>query len=263
MKSIKNTATWSVLLLYMVVTLSFVSSQRKAILCQKVQVQVADKTSNYFIEDKDVLAMLNDKNEKLVGKPLESINVNFLEDFFMMNPMIKEANVYRTIDGALNVIIKQRNPILRVINSQNESFYIDEQGAVMPLSDKYTAHVLVASGDIDLSYTKLKAAQNKEDSTANVNNSPRQFLDLFKLASYIYRDEFWQAQIEQIYVDHKEYDLIPRVGTHLIEFGRMTDHEKKFRNLKALYEQGLPAAGWNNYSKINLKYNNQVICTKR
>jgi cell division protein FtsQ len=247
----------------MLVTLSFISSQRNQIVCKRLNVKISDRTGNYFIEEKDVINMLNDKGEKLVGQTIEAINVNFLEDFFQMNPLVKQANVYRTIDGTLNVAITQRNPIVRVINKQHESFYIDEEGSVMPLSDKYTAHVMVASGDIALSYTKLKAAQNKGDKPNNVNNSSQQFLDLFTLASYIYHDKFWQAQIEQIYVSRGTFKLIPRVGTHLIEFGTVDDHEKKFRNLKALYEQGLPVAGWNKYSKINLKYNNQVICTKR
>ncbi len=263
MKTFKDIAPWIVIMLYLMVTLSFISSQRKEVICKQVKVRINDGTSNFFIEEKDVLNMLNDKGEKLVGKPIDKINVNFLEDFFRINPLIKEANVYRTLNGTLNVSITQRNPIVRVINSRRESFYIDQEGSVMPLSTKYAAHVLVASGDITLSYSKLKAAQNKDTSARSVHNSSQLFLDLFQLASYIYHDKFWNAQIEQIYVNKGDFELVPRVGTHLIEFGGIEDYEKKFRNLKALYEQGLPRVGWNNYSKINLKYNNQVICTKR
>ena len=38
------------------------------------------------------------------------------------------------------------------------------------------------------------------------------------------------------------------------------------RNLeifKAFYEKGLNNVGWNNYTKINIKFENQIICTKR
>jgi cell division protein FtsQ len=263
MKQLKNIAPWLILLLYVVLALSFISAQRKAVICNKVAVNITDGTSNFFIEEQDVIKMLNDKGEKLVGQPIDAINVNFLEDYFKGNPLVKEANVYRTIGGELNVSISQRKPILRVINSKNESFYIDDEGSAMPLSTKYTAHVLVASGQIKLSYAQLKAAKNKTDKAITVDNSQQQFLDLLKLASYIYHDQFWRAQIEQIYVNNGEFELIPRVGTHLIEFGGTDNMEKKFRNLKALYQQGLSVTGWNNYSKINLKYNQQVICTKR
>jgi cell division protein FtsQ len=245
MKQLKNIAPWLILLLYVVLALSFISAQRKAVICNKVAVNITDGTSNFFIEEQDVIKMLNDKGEKLVGQPIDAINVNFLEDYFKGNPLVKEANVYR------------------VINSKNESFYIDDEGSAMPLSTKYTAHVLVASGQIKLSYAQLKAAKNKTDKAITVDNSQQQFLDLLKLASYIYHDQFWRAQIEQIYVNNGEFELIPRVGTHLIEFGGTDNMEKKFRNLKALYQQGLSVTGWNNYSKINLKYNQQVICTKR
>lgn len=263
MKHLKNIVPWLLVMLYLVLALGFISAQRKAVVCNKVEVNITDGTSNFFIEEQDVVKMLNDKGEKLVGQPIDAINVNFLEDYFKGNPLVKEANVYRTINGELNVSISQRKPILRVINSSYESFYIDDEGSVMPLSDKYTAHVLVASGQIKLSYARLKAAQNSKDKAYTVDNSQQQFLDLLTLASYIYHDQFWKAQIEQIYVNNGEFELIPRVGTHLIEFGSTENMEKKFRNLKALYQQGLPLAGWNNYSKINLKYNKQVICTKR
>jgi len=43
----------------------------------------------------------------------------------------------------------------------------------------------------------------------------------------------------------------------------MDQWEKKLRNLELLYEQGLSRYGWNTYQTINLKYTNQVICTKR
>jgi cell division protein FtsQ len=44
----------------------------------------------------------------------------------------------------------------------------------------------------------------------------------------------------------------------------MEQWEKKLHNLELLYEQGFSAyGGWNGYSTINLKYTNQVICTKR
>ena len=43
-----------------------------------------------------------------------------------------------TIDGGLKVDVKQRNPIIRIINADGDSYYLDDEGKLMPLSDKYT-----------------------------------------------------------------------------------------------------------------------------
>ena len=62
---------------------------------------------------------------------------------------------------------------------------------------------------------------------------------------------------------NQEFEIIPRVGAHQILLGNAENLELKFRNLKILYEEGLAYEGWNKYEIINLKYNNQVICSKR
>ena len=82
MKQLKNIAPWLIVLLYMVLALSFISAQRKAVVCKNVEVHITDGTNNFFIKEQDVIKMLNDKEEKLVGQPIDAINVNFLEDYF-------------------------------------------------------------------------------------------------------------------------------------------------------------------------------------
>jgi len=48
----------------------------------------------------------------------------------------------------------------------------------------------------------------------------------------------------------------------LIEFGNVEHMEKKFRNLKAFYEQVLKDNNWNKYSRIILRFENQVVAKK-
>lgn len=263
MNKVKQILPWATIIIYIVVLLPLIGAKKKDIKCERINVRILDETNNFFIEEGDVLSMLNDKGEAIIGTSISSINTNVLEEFLLMHPSVKHANVHTTLQGNVEIKIVQRNPILRIINKNRESFYVDEEGKIMPLSNKYTAHVIVASGNIDLNYTKLLAAQNEQIGDNSVDNYNQQLLDLYNLAIYIYRDEFWKAQFEQIYVNGHDFELIPRVGTHLIELGTVENYKAKLRNLKALYTQGLPQAGWNNYNRINLKYNNQVICTKR
>jgi len=88
--------------------------------------------------------------------------------------------------------------------------------------------------------------------------------DLFRLVQFINGSKFWKAQIEQIYINQKkEIELVPRVGNHTIILGSVDDLREKFENLEAFYEQGLSKYGWNKYKTINLKFKNQIVCTKR
>jgi cell division protein FtsQ len=68
---------------------------------------------------------------------------------------------------------------------------------------------------------------------------------------------------EQIYVgDDFEIELIPKVGNHKILIGNIENLDDKFSRLLLFYKQGLMRKGWENYSVINLKFKNQVVCTK-
>jgi len=88
--------------------------------------------------------------------------------------------------------------------------------------------------------------------------------ELFELAHYINGDRFWKAQIQQIFVNEDgEFELIPLVGAHVIVFGAFDKPDVKFSNLETFYRNGLSVKGWNTYDVINLKYEGQVIATKK
>jgi cell division protein FtsQ len=102
--------------------------------------------------------------------------------------------------------VKQRNPIVR-INGQKDNFYMDENGVFMPLSDKYTARVIVVSGYIFEPYAygeaRLLSRKNDEDTLYFPNIAPYKYSlkdTLFTLAKFINASDFWKAEIEQVYV---------------------------------------------------------------
>jgi len=156
-------------------------------------------------------------------------------------PFVKKSEVYNSLSGKLVVEIQQRNPIVRIL--KGNGYYIDTEGKKMPLSSKFTSRVLVVSGAVNDQLIKE---------------------ELFELVKFITNDEFWKSQITQIHVNrNKEYVLIPRVGDHKIELGSIENYQRKFQKLSALYTEGFSKTGWNKYKNINLKYKNQVVCTKK
>lgn len=62
---------------------------------------------------------------------------------------------------------------------------------------------------------------------------------------------------------NKEVELIPRVGRFRIVLGSLDDFEEKLNKLRLFYDQAIPKVGWDKYSVIDLKYKNQIVCTKK
>jgi cell division protein FtsQ len=88
--------------------------------------------------------------------------------------------------------------------------------------------------------------------------------DIYTYMALIQRDKFLMALTEQLYVNFDgEIELIPKAGPTSILLGDAHMAESKLSRLKLFYRKGLPLAGWDTYSAVNLKYKEQIICTKK
>ncbi len=262
-KRIKYIILWVLVIAYLAVAFGFVAEKRQRLICNQVEVSILDSSRNAFISPNIVKNLLQKKGINLIGKNFNDIDLSHLETVLNNCPPIEKAEAYKTIGGKVVIEIRQRSPVLRVIDANNASYYIDNKGYVMRLSGNYTSRVIIANG-----YIHCAIPDNWKLSVLDVENSLKDkhylLADLFKLAHFIADDDFWNAQIQQIYVDADgDFELIPRVGAQVIVFGDDSDCEEKFSNLMSFYKNGLPIVGWNKYETINLKYKGQVICTKR
>ena len=242
--------TWIVCLSGLVVLMSFISIKRNTQKCTDLKVMLPG--NNNFIERDEVDRILLGNSGPLVGQNLKDINIHKLENVLKANPFIEYAKVFADMNGVIHVDIRQRKPLIRIINMANVNFYIDEKGFKIPMSDNYTARVLVANGLID------------EDFSGKVDTLSSQLArDLFRIAKFIQRDTLWNDQIEQLFVGlNGDIEIVPRVGDHKIILGTADSLETKFRNLLVFYKKAIPKVGWDAYKSINLKYANQIICEK-
>jgi cell division protein FtsQ len=241
---------WVICLAGLVVLMSFVDGKKKKLVCTNVKILIPG--ADNFIEREEVDAILKQSQGSLIGQNLAGINLQRIEKNIIANPYIAYATVYADMNGVIQIEIKQRQPILRVINSAGQDYYIDSNGLKMPVSPNFTANVLAANGDI------MEHFSGKVDTLIT-----KLAVDLYKVASYVKRDTLWDAQIEQLYVNNaRDIELIPRVGNHRIVLGTADSLETKMRNLLAFYKKAIPKVGWNRYKTINIKYINQVVCEK-
>lgn len=249
-KGILMAFTWLVSLSGLVVLMSFIEVKKASQKCKDLKVILPGR--NNFIERNEIDRILMDAGGALIGRDLRDINIHKLENSLKSNPFIEFAKVYVDMDGVIHAEVRQRQPILRLINRANVQFYIDENGLKMPLSENFTANVLVANGLID------------EDFSGKVDTlNTKLAKDLFRMAQFIKADTLWDSQIEQLYVDVKgDIEMVPRVGNHKIILGDADSLQSKFKNLLAFYKKAMPKVGWDTYKSINLKFANQVVCSK-
>ncbi len=176
------------------------------------------------------------------GKKMDSVRCRDIETYLEENPFIEKIECYKTLSDRVFIKVMQRVPVFRVMADNGEQFYLDMEGNIMP-SAGYAVHLPVVTGAI----TKKTAFPMLQD-----------------LSLCMQQDAFWVDQIEQIHVSQAgDLELVPRVGDHIVFLGKPEGVPTKLERLKVFYKKALNKVGWNKYSRINLEFSNQIICTKK
>ncbi|REJ85019.1 MAG: hypothetical protein DWQ44_05575 [Bacteroidetes bacterium] len=257
-------ALWISLLFAFIISVGFTDSRQANMKCSELMISVNDSTGQSFVEARDIRQIILDKFGEIEGQTLSNINISLLEKIIDNNPFVADAEVFSSVNGKLNIEVTQRKPVVRVFNIKQESFYIDDQGEFMPLSEKYTARVPVANGFIPEQESDINLLIKKEFNSPDTTGKKSAISRVYAIADFLNRNDFWNAQIEQIYINASgEIELIPRVGLHTIIIGNTEGLQEKFDRLYTFYNDGLNKTGWNKYSTINLKFKDQVVCTKK
>ena len=195
---------------------------------------------NNFLTHNMVNKLLIQNNETVKNKAKSILDLYSLENNILKNPYVEKAAVFYTVNGMLKTVVKQREPIARIV-SKNSSYYIDKQGVKVPLSDVFSARVLLISGV-------------KKD---------QEIKEVLPFVKVILKDDFFKKEIVGIHKSaENEFVFSVRSGDYKIDFGNLEDIEVKFKKLKAFYNTTYKNKTIQNYKTITVKYHNQVVCTK-
>ncbi len=205
------------------------------------------KTDVQFVGDNNLLVTTEMVNKLLidksgVGKSIDKdkLDLNTLEKNINKHDMIEKSEVFVSIDGTLKAVVTQRIPIARYFGDES-SFYLDSKGSKMPLSEIYAARVPMISG-------RLTSENQQEIAT---------------LLKMIYVDDFLKKNITGMRIEN-DGDVILKTRNYEYDilFGKTINMEAKFNNYKAFYQKAISDSSINYYKKINLKFTQQVVCTK-
>ncbi|SFD10846.1 cell division protein FtsQ/DivIB [Spirosoma endophyticum] len=205
-----------------------------------------------FLTRRDVMGYLtNGGADPIIGKDYKEVDFRQLEKRLQNHGLVKKCQVSRDLTGDLLVVIEQPRPLARLMVASDgvravSGQYVSEEGRFFPISMNYSARVPILTGNYFRQNRSLVSERN------------RPLLDLLKR---IHDDPFWRAQITELAVDEQgEVIMWPQMGNHQIEFGPPTDLDAKFKKLKLVYTDVLPAKGWDRYSRVSVQYRNQLVC---
>ena len=209
--------------------------------CTEVEIDIEKESMEGFLNPGEVKKLLTQHKLYPLSQPMSSISPRKMEETLQKSPFVEKAECYKTLSGHVCINIKQRIPVVRIMSDNDDNYYLDNHGNIMPEAG-YATDILIATGHISKKY-----AQNV----------------LSKIANHIVSNTFWKNQTVQLNVlTNGTLEMVPRVGDHIVFLGSPTNIDNKLERLRKFYIYGLNKAGWNKYSYINVEFNNQIICKK-
>lgn len=253
LKRLLSIVGWTGVSIAFVIIMGAAVGRQRMTVCRTMNVNIDNDKGLFFINEQDVRRSFKAFcGDDIEGTPMKLVDIELMEDLLERNPFVDQADIYAGVNGQLNVKIRQKEPLVRVINRDGVSFYITKKGLKIPSSSNFTSRVPVATGHIPITHTE---GQELTDGSV--------LKDLYVLGRFIDADPFWKALIEQIHVDEKgELELVPMIGSHTVLIGKADDLEAKFRRLRIFYKEVLKNVDEEKYRTVNVQFDDQVICTK-
>lgn len=230
---------WRLLkILVTVVLLGFLLSFSLKRFSQKPLDRIAvnlQQTPVYFIDEKDVKELIKEYNPT---RKIGDIDIPALEKKLNSLPAVDSANVYLNLNGILNVDIKQRVPVFRLSNG-DKNFYVDAKGLEFPTFRSYSYPCMLVKGNIQ----------------------PKDYVALGKLVEKINKDPFTKDFFIGIVKDKENYELLTNDGNYRVEIGDLDHLDFKLSGFKAFAERFLVYQNPEKYTKISMKFDNQIVTT--
>ena len=193
------------------------------------------KEKVYFIDEKDVKDFIKKANPT---KRIGDIDIPHLEKEVNFFPSVDSANVYLNLNGDLNVDIVQKVPAFRLLKGE-EDFYVSSKGEEFPISKNYSHPSMLVMGDV----------------------KRNEYKKLGELVEKINKDDFSRKYFIGISKEKGNYNLLTSDGNYKVEIGDLDNIDFKVKGFKEFAEKFLVYQDPQKYSKVSVKYNNQIVTT--
>lgn len=227
---------------------------RTPIVCKGIRIEVLDSAQNSFVTTSDVRKYLDKSYGRLIGLPLDSIDLVKVEKIVDSRSAVLKSQAYVTRDSILNITVTQRRPVVR-FQKKDGGFYADAEGYIFPLQSSYASHVQIIDGEIPL------AANSGYKGDIEDPKEKAWFKSVMNVVNYIEGSKIWKGKIVQISVNAKgELILVPREGNEKFLFGQPNSLTEKFSKMEKYYTTIIPEKGTSRYKTVDVRFANQIVC---
>lgn len=261
MKKILQTIAWMLVFAGFCVIVGFAWVDQKSVKCTGLNISICESEKPGFIYQKDIRKFIYEAYDSLTGQYLADINTEGIEQMLNANPYIATAKVYSTVQGQIMIDIVRHEALVRIINQDNEGYYLSKKGTPMPLKRGFIPKLPLATGFISEKLSNISGhtfVLNQDDA----KKSPL-LGKIHHLANELTKNDFMSRYIKQIFVNDKgRFELTPSDGKFNIIVGDADDVPIKFVNFIAFYEGVAVKMETDSISSVNLTFINQVVCKK-
>lgn len=210
--------------------------------CEKIDVEVVNADSTSFVTPQGVLNDLKGQGIRVLGKHMGEIDASDIEKALRLSPYLENADCVKCQDGRLLIRVSQLVPVFRVFDG-DASYYVNRAGKRMAANAYYHCDVPVVQGHFTRKYPATR---------------------LLPLIDYVEGDSLLRALVTMYHVmDTNNIIIVPDLSGHVINIGNASDFDNKFAKLKLFYREVMPKKGWNTYDTISVKWNHQIVATRR
>ena len=242
MKRLIQYSILAVLAVALTVGILWAREKSRGELCTSVDVEVVNADSTSFVTPQGVLTDLKGQGIKLVGKHMGDINASDIEEALKVSPYLENADIVKCQDGKVLIRVSQLVPVVRVFDGE-DSYYMNRAGKRMAATTYYHCDVPVVLGHFTRKYPATR---------------------LLPLIDYVENDSLLRSLVTMYQVrDTNNIIIVPELSGHVVNIGNADGFENKFAKLKQFYTQVMPKRGWNTYDTISVKWNHQIVATRR
>lgn len=210
--------------------------------CTSVEVEIINADSTSFVTPQGVLSDLDHQGLKFKGQHMADIDASAIEEALSKSPYLEFADIVKCQGGRLLIRVSQLLPVLRVFDGDN-SYYVNRAGKRMDASMYYHTDVPVVQGHFTNRYPATR---------------------LLPLIDYVESDSLLRSLVTMYCVrDTNNIIIVPQISGHVINMGNVSDFKNKFDKLMLFYREVMPVRGWNAFDTISVKWNHQVVATRR
>lgn len=256
-KKILKIALWVITGAALIVLFVFGRKQYLDTPLKGITFQLERSHKNGFVEKDSVIAHAEAICNMERHAAISSVDMMQIQKLLDVNPWIDQASAYIGLNDTLIIKAKEFEPVLRVFNQEKSSVYVTREGIVFPSCPHYSPRVIIASGNFDF------PMPNKNSRVTDSIYALAGLNDALTIALAIGNDPFLSGNVGQIYKnEHNEYELVVNNLSGRVILSNTDALENKLARLATLLEKYSGTEELNAYKTLNLKYKNQIVCTK-